>query len=309
MPHPPLPWPTGAAYMDGAYMPVAEAKIPVTDWGYRRSDVTYDVVSVWGGQFFRLDDHLKRFKASMDHFRFQPKESMDELRGVLHEIVRRTGLREAYVAMDCLRSQPPAGQPRHPAFARTYMIAYAVPYVWLMSAEKRERGTHLIISSTPRIPEESVNPRAKNFHFADMTKSMFEAQEKGADNPVLLDFKGNVTEGPGFNIFAITDGKVATPDRGVLEGITRLAAIDLCGKLGLPCEVRAMPADELRDADEIFITSTAGGIMGVTRLDGRILGNDRPGPLTRRLHDAYWDYRKQGWCGEPIDYTLQQAAE
>jgi branched-chain amino acid aminotransferase len=211
--------------------------------------------------------------------------------------------------MDAVRSVPSAEGPRHPAHARAYLLAFAVPYVWLISAEKRERGTHLIISSTPRIPEASVNPRAKNFHFADMTRSMFEAHDKGADNPILLDYDGNVTEGPGFNIFAVTDGKVATPARGVLEGITRLAAIDLCGKLGVPCEVRIVPADELRNADEIFITSTAGGIMGVARLDGRILGNDRPGPITRRLHDAYWEYRKQGWCGEPIDYTLTQAAE
>ena len=70
----PLPWPSGAAYLDGAYMPIGEAKIPVTDWGYRRSDVTYDVVSVWGGKFFRLDDHLRRFQASMEHFRLQPRD-------------------------------------------------------------------------------------------------------------------------------------------------------------------------------------------------------------------------------------------
>src|SRR5882762_1345973 len=96
-------WPEGAAYIDGRYMPIAEAKIPVTDWGYRRSDVTYDVVSVWGGAFFKLDDHFTRFANSMAHFRLQPKESMDDLRAILHEVVRRTGLREAYVAMDCLR--------------------------------------------------------------------------------------------------------------------------------------------------------------------------------------------------------------
>jgi branched-chain amino acid aminotransferase len=302
-------WPTGAAYLDGAFMPIAEAKIPVTDWGYRRSDVTYDVVSVWDGAFFRLDDHLRRFTASMAHFRLQPRETIDDLRGILHEVVRRTGLREAYVAMDCLRGAPPPGVPRHPANARAYLLAYATPYVWLMPAEKIERGTHLIVSSTPRIPEASVNPRAKNFHFADMTRSMFEAKDKGADNPVLLDYDGNVTEGPGFNVFAVTDGKVVTPERGVLEGITRLAVIDLCAKLGLPCEIRTMPAAELRNADEIFITSTAGGVMGATRLDGRILGNDRPGPVTRKLHDAYWQFRKQGWCAEPIDYSLAQAAE
>ena len=239
-------WPTGAAYIDGRFMPIAEAMIPVTEWGYRRSDVTYDVVSVWGGKFFRLDDHLRRFRASMEHFRLQPRESVSDLRAILHEVVRRSGLREAYVAMDALRSVPSAEGPRHPAHARTYLLAFAVPYVWLMSAEKRECGTHLMISSTPRIPEASVNPRAKNFHFADMTRSMFEAQDKGADNPILLDYDGNVTEGPGFNIFAVTDDKVATPARGVLEGITRLAAIDLCGKLGVTCEVRTVPADELR---------------------------------------------------------------
>src|SRR5581483_3761331 len=96
-------WPSGAAYIDGRFMPVAEAMIPVTEWGYRRSDVTYDVVSVWDGAFFKLDDHLKRFRASMDYFRLRPRESDHDIRGVLHELVRRTGLREAYVAMDCLR--------------------------------------------------------------------------------------------------------------------------------------------------------------------------------------------------------------
>ena len=298
-------WPTGAAYLDGSYMPIAEAKIPVTDWGYRRSDVTYDVVSVWDGAFFKLDDHFARFANSMVHFRLKPRESMDDLRLILHELVRRTGLREAYVAMDCLRGAPPPGVPRHPSNARVYMTAFVTPYVWLVPREKIERGAHLIIASTPRISELSVNPRAKNFHFGDMTRAMFEAEEKGADNPVLLDLDGHVTEGPGFNVFAVTDGRLATPDRGVLEGITRKAAIELCEKLGLPCEIRKVTAAELRAADEIFITSTAGGIMGATRLDGRILGNDRPGPVTRKLNDAYWRFRREGWCAEPINYELE----
>ena len=114
-------WPAGAAYLDGRFMPVAEAMIPVTDWGYRRSDVTYDVVSVWDGAFFKLDDHLRRFRASMDHFRLNPRESDDDIRGILHELVRRTGLREAYVAMDCLRGSAPANLRRHPANARNYL--------------------------------------------------------------------------------------------------------------------------------------------------------------------------------------------
>ena len=105
-------------------MPVAEAKIPVTDWGYRRSDVTYDVVSVWDGAFFKLDDHLRRFRASMDAMRLAPRESDDDIRGILHELVRRTGLREAYVAMDCLRGAAPPNVRRHPSNARNYLLAY-----------------------------------------------------------------------------------------------------------------------------------------------------------------------------------------
>ncbi len=295
-------WPAGAAYIDGRFMQVGEAAIPVTEWGYRRSDVTYDVVSVWDGAFFRLDDHLRRFRASMAAFRLQPRESEQELRGILHELVRRTGLREAYVAMDCLRGHPPAGARRHPANSRNYLLAYAVPYVWLMPREVMERGAHLIIASTPRIPEVCVDPRAKNFHWADMTRALFEAHDAGADNPVLLGLDGNVTEGPGFNVFTVTDGVVATPDRGILEGITRLAAIELCAELGVKCEVRPVPANELREADEVFITSTAGGVMGVTRLDERILGNGRPGPVTERLGEAYWRFRRNGWHTEPVDY-------
>jgi branched-chain amino acid aminotransferase len=302
-------WPTGAAYIDGRFMPVAEAMIPITDWGYRRSDVTYDVVSVWDGAFFKLDDHLRRFRASMDYFRLHPSESDDAIRSIVHELVRRSGLREAYVAMDCLRGAVPAHQRRHPVNARNYLLAFAVPYVWLMPREVIERGAHLIVASTPRIPEVCVNPRAKNFHWADMTRALFEAHDRGADNPVLLDLDGNVTEGPGFNVFAVTDGVVATAARGVLEGITRQSVIELCEKLGLRCEVRTVPLAELRDADEVFISSTAGGVMGVTRLDGRILGNDRPGPVTETLHNAYWRFRSEGWCCEKIDYARAEAAE
>ncbi|MEO9191866.1 MAG: aminotransferase class IV [Acetobacteraceae bacterium] len=300
-------WPAGAAYMDGRFMPVGEATIPLTEWGYRRSDVTYDVVSVWDGVFFQLDAHLRRFRASMAALRLQPQESEAELRGILHELVCRAGLREAYVAMDCLRGSPPAGAPRHPANARPYLAAFAVPYVWLMPREVIDRGAHLIIASTPRIPPQCVDPRAKNFHWADMTRALFEAHDAGADNPVLLGLDGNVTEGPGFNVFAVTDGVVATPDSGVLEGITRLSVIELCEKLGVRCEKRVVPAAELREADEVFITSTAGGVIGVTRLDNRIIGNDSPGPLTMRLHDGYWRLRREGWHAEPINYEAAVA--
>ncbi len=295
-------WSSGAAYIDGRYLPIEAAAIPITDWGYRRSDVTYDVVGVWDGAFFRLDDHIRRFRNSMRSLRLEPRESDDEIRQVLAECVRRTGLREAYVAMDCLRGVPKPGLPRHPANCRNYLAAFAMPWVWVMPPEVQARGAHLITAKTPRIADDSVDPRVKNFHWGDLTRGLFEALDQGVDTCILLDREGFVTEGPGFNVFAVSDRSVVTPDRGALEGITRLSVIELCDELDIDCAIRPLPAAELRDADEIFLATTAGGIMPASRIDGRILGNDRPGPISTRLREEFWARRAKGWHATPIDY-------
>jgi branched-chain amino acid aminotransferase len=298
----------GTAYIDGRYMPVAEAAIPITDWGYRRSDVTYDVVGVWQGNFFRLDDHIRRFRASMNAFRFQPRETDEDIKVILHRCVALSGLRDAYVAMDCLRGRPPAGAPYHPAYARNYIAAFAVPWISLLQPDVMARGAHLVVAETIRIPSKSVDPTAKNFHWADLTRGQFEAHDRGADFCVLLAEDGTVTEGPGFNIFVVSEGRIATPVSGVLEGITRRSVIELCGDLGLPIEVRPVPVAELRDADEIFLSTTAGGVMPAARIDGRIMSNDRPGPISLQVHDAFWSRRAEGWHATPVDYAAAETA-
>jgi branched-chain amino acid aminotransferase len=111
-----------------------------------------------------------------------------------------------------------------------------------------------------------------------------------------------VTEGPGFNVFAVIDGTVISPDRGALEGITRKSVLELCDELGLPARVQPLHVDELRAADEIFTATTAGGVMPLSRLDGRIFGNDRPGPISARLRQRYWEKHDQGWHATPIKY-------
>jgi branched-chain amino acid aminotransferase len=299
----PSPFAAGAAYIDGRYMPIDDAAIPITDWGYRRSDVTYDVVGVRHGSFFRLDDHVRRFRASMNAFRFNPKESDEDIKAILHRCVALAGLKDAYVAMDCLRGRPPAGMPYHPAYARNYIAAFALPWISLLSSDVMTRGAHLVVAETLRIPGASVDPKAKNFHWADLTRGQFEAHDRGADFCVLLDENGCVTEGPGFNILVVTDERIATPDTGVLEGITRRSVIELCEDLGLSIEVRPVPVTELRDADEIFLSTTAGGVMPASRIDGRIMGNDRPGPVSTRVHDRFWARRAEGWHATPVDYA------
>lgn len=296
------PFAGGCAFVEGAYVPISEAKVSVLDWGFNKSDVTYDVVHVRDGGFFRLDDHLNRFFASMAALRMKVPHDRAEMAEILTECVRRAGLRDSYVAMVTTRGVPAPGLPRLPSLVSNRFIAYAIPWVDVISEEVQERGAHLIIAKTPRIPAASVDPTVKNYHWGDMIRALFEAEDAGADTAVLLDLDGYVTEGPGFNVFAVINGTVVSPDRGALEGVTRQSVLDLCAELGIPCEVRPLTADELRDADEVFTSTTAGGVMPASRIDGRIKGNDRPGPISMRLKDSYWQFHRDGWHITPIDY-------
>lgn len=297
----------GAAYIDGAFMPISEAKIPVTHMGYRRSDVTYDVVGVRDGNFFRLDYHIARFRRSMNELRMAPKETDAEIRAILNKLVAMAGLRDSYVAMDCLRASPPPGAPRHAAYAPSYLVCYAVPWLSLASPEQIERGFHMIVAKTERISPKSVDPTVKNFHWGDLTRASFEAYDQGCDAVALLDQNGFVTEGPGYNVFCITDGRVKFPRSGALEGGTRQSIIDLCADLGIDCEITDITADEFRRADEICTCTTAGGVMPVSRIDGRIMNNDRPGPISQKLYDQFWARRAEGWHATPVDYALEAA--
>jgi branched-chain amino acid aminotransferase len=291
----------GVAHVEGKFVPLAEATVRMLDRGFVRSDATYDVVHVWKGRFFRLDDHLDRFERSVTGLRMMLPLPRAEIVSILHECVRRSGLRDAYVQMALTRGVPPAGT-RDPRLCENRFSAFAQPFVWIANEAQRREGLRAIVTTTQRIPPEAVDPRIKNFHWLDLTRGIFEAQDAGADVPLLPDRDGNVTEGPGFNIFALFGRRLVTPDRGVFEGMTRQSVIDLAPELQLAVEARALPASELAAADEIFLTSTAGGIMPVTVLDGRTVGNGRPGPVTRALAELYWRRHEEGWHATPVDY-------
>src|SRR5208282_5938181 len=121
------------------------------------------------------------------------------------------------------------------------------------------------------------------YQWSDLTTGLFEAHDHGFDTAILCDADGFVTEGPGFNIFVVKDGRVSTPDRGSLHGITRKSVLELCEAMGIEAAVAPIPRALLEDADEVFAATTAGGVMPVARVAGHILGNDRPGPISLAL--------------------------
>ncbi len=298
----------GAGYVNGEFVPVSEARIPITDLGFIRSDATYDVVHVWKGQFFRLEDHIDRFLASTDKLRFKLPLDRTGLIAMLHRLVALTGLQDAYVNFTATRGSLPPGT-RNPLDCTNGLYGFAIPFMWIAPYEEQPQGIRMITASAERTPMASFDQTIKNYMWGDLTAGMMEASERGAKVPVLLDRDGNVTEGPGFNIFIINDGVMMTPDTGVLHGITRRTAIELAGDLNIETVVAAVTADALNSADEIFITSTAGGIIPVTMLDDEEVGDGQAGPVASRLRALYWQAHDDPRFSTLVDTSLAEAAE
>ena len=264
-------------------------------------DATYDVAHVWQGSFFRLEDHLDRFFRGMERLHMSLPLDRHQIRDILFRCVRLTRLRDAYVEMICTRGLPAPGS-RDPRQCSNRFYAFAIPFIWIADPEKQRQGLHLIISQAQRIPPEAVDPMVKNYHWMDMVAGLYEAYHRGGETAVLVDGQGNIVEGPGFNIFVVKNGQVATPARGILEGITRKTVMEVAQGLNIALEARAVAATEARQADEVFITSTAGGVMPVTQVDGHLLDGGRPGPLTQQFRQQYWNLHQDPRYASPVQY-------
>lgn len=290
----------GAAYVRGRFVPIAEATISVLDWGLTRSDCTYDVVHVRRGRFFRLTDHLDRFETSMRKRRLAVPENRERIEELLHQVVALSGLRDAYVGMVALRGRPRVGGSRRPEDCEPHLDS--LPWIDVIPLEVQARGVHLWIASVPRVPDACFDPTVKNYMWGDLEAALFEAHDHGFDTAVLCDAQGLITEGPGFNVFVVKDGAVFTPRHGSLRGITARSVLELCSELGIAAETTDIPQAMLESADEVFLSTTAGGVIPVSRVGKHIMGNDRPGPISLLVKEHYWRRHEEGWLGTPVRY-------
>jgi len=310
--HQRLPYETayglGAAFIHDHYSPLIEAAIPITDCGFMHADAVYDVVSVSRSAFFRLDQHQDRFARACKAVRVHNPFTREQEAEILHKIVSLAGLRDAYVWWTVTRGAPPLGRAEmvDPERFDCRFYAFACPFIFIADDEQRTRGLDMVLSrERVRISPRAVDPRAKNLHWLDMQMALFEAGDRGAEWVVLPDEDGYLTEAAGANIFIVKNGTVLTPDAGCLEGITRQTVFDLCSELGIPSKATRVHSDEMRDAEEVFLTTTAGSVMPVRTVDGELVaGREGPGEISARLHNLYWERRWGGWEATPVRYEL-----
>ena len=293
----------GAAWMNGQVLPISQAMIPINDWGLVHSDITYDVVPVIDGAFFRFDDYWARFLSSMENLNLDPGMTKLDIHAALHQMVGKSNLRDSYVAMVCSRGKPKISGSRDPRDCENHFFAWCVPYVHIIKPEIVEQGaTAWIAQNAYRIPQNSVNPRVKNYHWGDFTQGIFEAKDKDYETVILLDYDGNVTEGPGFNVFAVKDKVLITPDKGVLAGVSRKTVLEMADHLGIKTSIRSLSVDELLAADEVFLSSSGGGVIPIVRVNETIFGNGASGPISIQLNETYWTWTTLEKYRYPINY-------
>jgi branched-chain amino acid aminotransferase len=292
--------PGGVVFADGEFVSPEEARMSIFDYGFTYGDCVYDVTSVWRGWFFRLEEHLGRFERSCTGFRLSIPYSRDEVRAILGECVDRAGLQAAYVKVEVTRGTTP-DHSRDIRLAENRFTAYAIPYVWVWGEERCRHGANLhLCRRFQRISSGAVDQRLKNYNRADLVQARLDAYEVGCDDAVLVGPDGALTEGFGWNILLVRDGAVATPDWNVLEGETRAAVEEICKDEGVPFEFRRVEPEELFQADEVFATTTAGGVMPATAIDSLPVADGRPGRITRMLQEQYWARRSEGWHGTTV---------
>jgi branched-chain amino acid aminotransferase len=273
-------------YVNGAFVPRSDAKISVFDHVILYGDGVYDTMCAWNHAIFKLDEHIDRLYESAHAVKLNIPVSKEELKAIVIETVRRNHLANAYVKVVATRGV--GAQPlMSPYDCKPGLIIFAVPYVSLVSGGHEETGIKMIVSSLRRIPNECISTKIKSCNYLNHILMRLEANEAGADDAIELDLEGYVCEAPGYNVFIVKNGEIYTPSDNILVGITRQTVLELAAMLQLPAkEARIQPFD-LYNADEVFLSSTAGGIFAVVELDGRRIGEGRPGAITTRIRERY----------------------
>jgi branched-subunit amino acid aminotransferase/4-amino-4-deoxychorismate lyase len=298
------PFADGIAYIEGDFVALAKARIPLLDEGFMHSDLTYDVPAVWDGRFFRLDDHISRLEASCNKMRLKLPVSTGELKRTILEMLVKSGIRDAFVELIVTRGLKGVRGNKPEDLLDNNLYLIVMPYVWVMQPVMQYTGGSAIIARTVRrTPPGAFDPTIKNLQWGDLTRGLFEAADRGADYPFLTDGDTNLTEGSGFNICFIKRGALYTADRGVLEGVTRESVFDVARASGIEIRLEVVPLELAYHSDEIFMCTTAGGIMPITSLDGQPVKDGQVGPITRKIWDDYWAMHYDPKYSFEIDYN------
>jgi branched-chain amino acid aminotransferase len=274
-------------WIDGRVVEEADARLPVTDHGLLYGDGVFEGIRVHARRVFRLEDHLERLAVSARAIGLALPLGTDALRGVVLETARAYGEADAYVRLIVTRGAGALGV--DPTTCKQPRVICIVDEVRIYPEEKRRRGIDLVTVSWRRPALDALDPRVKSLNYLNSVLAKLEARERGADEALILNAAGSVAEAAVANVFAVQRGALRTPPPtdGALEGITRRSVLELAAALGIPAFEATLARVDLLAADEVFLTGTGAGLVGVRSLDGQPIGSEGIGPVTLQIEKAY----------------------
>jgi branched-chain amino acid aminotransferase len=285
-------------YLDGKFVPEADAKVSVFDHGLLYGDGIFEGIRFYNGRVFRLEEHLERLWDSARSICLEIPIGRGEMTEALLETIRQNGLREGYIRLIVTRGVGNLGL--NPAQCKRPSIIIIATTIALYSKEVCETGLTVVTCATRRTSPASLNPAVKSLNYLNNVMARIEANLAGADEALMLNEAGNVAECTADNVFIIRRGSIFTPPiaAGALRGITRSVVFDIAAELGLKVTETDITRHDVFVADECFLTGTAAEVIPVVKADGRTIGNGKPGSITTRMIGRFRELTRE--TGTPI---------
>lgn len=284
-------------YVSGAFVPQSEARISVLDHAVLYGDGIFETAVARNGRLFKLDRHIERGFRSMAAIALVPPCDRHTMRSLVIEAVRRNELGDAYVKWIVTRGSN--GRPlMDPTGCEANLIVMALPYI--ERADRLAEGLRLKTAAIRRPAGQVLDPQIKSINYLNLILAKLEAKAAGADEALMLDTNGRVCEAPGWNVFLLRGRHLVTPRHDILFGITRETVIELAPAAGLTVEAADLELYDAYTADEAFLASTAGGLLPIASIDGRVVGGGTPGPVFAALRAAYERLVASDRYGTPV---------
>ena len=285
-------------YIDGKYCDERDAKISVFDHGLLYGDGIFEGIRAYNGRVFKLKEHIDRLFCSAKAILLKIPMAHADIMAAIVETCRRNRIRDGYIRLVVTRGVGTLGL--NPNRCKNPSVIIIAGKIQLYPPALYQRGMEIITVPTTRNLHSAVNPAIKSLNYLNNILAKIEANNAGCEEAIMLNAEGFVAECTGDNLFIVKEGQLLTPplSAGALYGITRRVIMELAVEAGLKVSEPNLTRYDLFNADECFLTGTGAELVPVVKIDGRIIGTGKPGPVTENLVAKYHTLTKAS--GEPI---------
>jgi branched-chain amino acid aminotransferase len=279
-------------WLDNGLVDKEQAKVSVFDHGLLYGDGVFEGIRVYGGKIFELEAHLKRLWDSAKVIRLEIPMTMEQMTEALYQTVRANNVVDGYIRQVVTRGVGDLGL--NPYLCKRACVIIIAANIQLYKEELYEKGLKVVSVPTLRNHPMALPPQVKSLNYLNNIMAKIESIDAGASEAIMYNSEGYVAEASGDNVFIVKNGTIYTPpvQAGSLDGITRQVVMRLASQAGLPVVEKNLTRFDLYVADEFFLTGSAAEVIGVVEIDGRLIGQGIPGPMTQKMRKLFFEYAR-----------------